>query len=160
VSVMIDRYFGLSQHVLRSGLWARMKPGEQNLYVCLMHESERYSTRKLTRTDAALRELTGLSSRTFCNSRKKLREWNLITCTRGQGNVYCYEICNPQTGRPWDGDPKQRVVYQKTPKHAEINGRQQTDLPTQSKEFGKLGGKASANGDGVEKHGFYMKFEM
>jgi hypothetical protein len=79
VTVMIDKYFGLPQQVIRDGRWANMKPGEQSLYVCLMHESERYSTRELTRSDAKLEELTGLSSRTFCNSRKKLQELKLVT---------------------------------------------------------------------------------
>jgi|SRR5438270_8865965 len=93
---MFDRYFGIPQHVIRSGLWANMKPSQQSLYICLMHESERCSTRLLRRPDASLCELSGLSSRAFCDARKKLQEIGLIQCRRGAGNIYLYTICNPE----------------------------------------------------------------
>jgi hypothetical protein len=79
--------------------------------VCLMHESERYTTRKVQKTDAALCKLAGLSTRAFCNARKKLQERKLVMCERGQGNVYSYTICDPETGLPWPGDPKARIPY-------------------------------------------------
>jgi hypothetical protein len=113
VTVMFDRYFGIPQHVLRSGLWSQMKPSEQGLYVCLMHESERCSTREIQRTDDGLCKLSGLSSRAFCNARKKLQERGLVVCRRGKGNVYVYTICNPETRSPWPGHPKQRIVYRR-----------------------------------------------
>jgi hypothetical protein len=113
VTVMFDRYFGIPQHVIRTGLWADMKPSEQSLYVCLLHESERYSTREIQRTDAAFCKLSGLSSRAFCTARKRLQERRLLLCRRGKGNVYIYTICNPESGTPWPGDPKKRIAYRK-----------------------------------------------
>lgn len=113
MTVMFDRYFGIPQHVVRAGVWSQMKPSEQSLYVCLMHDSERYSTRQLRRTDAVLCGLTGLSARAFCNARKKLQERGLVRCRRGSGNVYVYTLCDPQTSAPWPGDPKQPIRYQK-----------------------------------------------
>lgn len=113
VTVMFYGYFGIPQQVLRTGLWAKMKPSEQNLYVCLMHESERYSTRQITRSDMTLCALSGLSSRAFCNARKRLQEFRLIECRRGRGNVYRYTICNPETGLPWPGNPKQLIQYRR-----------------------------------------------
>ena len=110
---MIERYFGIPQYVIRSGLWTQMRPSEWSLYVCLLHESERYSTRKLQKTDATLCKLAGLSSRAFCNARKKLQEYKLVICERGRGNIYSYTICNPETGLPWPGDPKARIPYVK-----------------------------------------------
>jgi hypothetical protein len=110
---MFDRYFGVPQVVIRSHIWAKMKPTEQSLYICLLHESERYRTRELLRTDAQMRELTGLSSRSFCNARKKLQERGLFLCRRGGGNAYIYTLCNPETGQPWPGDPKRPVAYVK-----------------------------------------------
>jgi len=113
VTVMFDRYFGLPQHVIRSGQWAQMKPSEQSLYVCLMFESEHYSSREIKKSDADLHNLTGLSPRAFCNARKKLQERGLVFCRRGRGNVYVYVICNPETGSAWPGDPKHRIVYRR-----------------------------------------------
>ncbi len=111
MTIMFDRYFGIPQHVMRSGLWAQMKPSEQSLYVCLMHESERYSSRQLRRKDAVLCQLTGLSTRACCNARKKLQEHGLVICARGSANIYVYTLCNPETARPWPGDPKQQIRY-------------------------------------------------
>jgi hypothetical protein len=118
VTVMFDRYFGLPQHVVRSRLWAEMKPSEWSLYVCLMYESERYSNREIRRTDAQLRELSSLSSRTLCNARKKLQERGLVACQRASGNVYLYVICNPETGIPWPGPSKQKILYRRKQDHA------------------------------------------
>ena len=113
VTVMFPQYFGVPQKVIRGGLWPKMKPSEQSLYVCLLHESERYSTRAFRRTDAQLRALSGVSPRAFCNARKKLQERGLISYNRGRGNVYNYVICDPETGRSWPGDSKRPVLYKK-----------------------------------------------
>ncbi len=113
VTVMFPGYFGIPHQVIRGGLWAKMKPSEQSLYVCLLHESERCSTRELQRTDAQLGDLSGLSTRAFCNARKKLQERGLISYKRGRGNGYAYTICDQHTGRPWPGHPKTRVPYKK-----------------------------------------------
>jgi hypothetical protein len=113
VTTMFDRFFGVPQTVIRSHTWAKMKPTEQSLYICLLHESELYCTRELLRTDAQMHELTELSSRSFCNARKKLQERGLFLCKRGVGNAYTYTLCNPDTGQPWPGDPKRPVAYVK-----------------------------------------------
>jgi hypothetical protein len=109
VTVMLDSFFGLHPHVVRSGLWAKMKPGEKDLYVCLMAESERRRTRLIKATDPAIHALVGVASRTLCNARKKLREYGLILYKAEQGNRYTYTICDPKTGAPYPGDPKDRV---------------------------------------------------
>ena len=88
MTTMFDRYFGVPQAVIRSGTWAEMKPTEQNLYICLLHESERYRTRELLRTDVQMHELTGLSSRSFCNARKKAQERRLFICRRGLSLIH------------------------------------------------------------------------
>jgi hypothetical protein len=110
---MIDRFFGVSHYVIRSGLWAQMTPTEQSLYIYLMHESERYRTRELLRTDAAIFNATGMSSRALCNARKKVQERGLLLYERSKGNMYLYTVCNPETGRPYPGDPKVPVPYRK-----------------------------------------------
>ena len=113
MTVMFPRFFGVPQWLFRAGLWPQMKPTEHDLYICLLHESERCTTRELRRTDAQLSDLSGVSSRAFCNARKKLQERGLILYRRGGGNVYIYTICDPETGRAWPGDPKIPVLYKK-----------------------------------------------
>src|SRR6476646_6914261 len=103
---MIDSFFGVHPYVLRSGQWGKMKPGEKDLYLYLLEESERRCTREIAATDAQIRSLIGAASRTLCNARKKLTEYGLITCKSGQGNRYTYTICNPKTGLPYPGNPR------------------------------------------------------
>jgi hypothetical protein len=110
---MFTNYFGVPQSVMRLGTWARLKPSEQSLYICLLHESERYSTRRIRRSDSELVQLSGGSSRAFRNARIKLKENGLIDYERGRGNVYVYMLCDPATGRPWPGDPKAKIAYLK-----------------------------------------------
>lgn len=109
---MIDSFFGIHPFVVRSGLWAKLKPGEVNLYVYLLAESERRCTRQLTVTDLEVK-LVGTASRTLCNARKKLQECGLIQYERGLGNRYKYIICNPKTGQPYPGDPRKPMVVPK-----------------------------------------------
>lgn len=113
MTVMFPRYFGLPQAVIRSRIWRGMKPSEQSFYVFLCHESERKASREVRRTDAEIRDWTGLSSRALSRARKKVQEIGLALCHRAKGNVYIYTLCNPETGRPWEGDPKTPVRYER-----------------------------------------------
>lgn len=106
MTVMIESFFGVHPHLIRSGLWAALKPGAKDLYVFLMHESERTRSRELKRTDAQVRQTVGASGRTLCNARKQLQERGLIQCKRADGNKYIYTICDPVTGKPYPGDPR------------------------------------------------------
>lgn len=134
MTVMIDSFFGVHPHVVRSGLWAKLKPGEQSLYIYLLEESERLCTRQLTATDGQVRMTVGTASRTLCNARKKLQEYGLIQYERGQGNKYEYTICNPKTGRPYPGDPRDPIVVPKRSRSqgtdsAKINSSRVTVTP-------------------------------
>jgi predicted DNA-binding transcriptional regulator len=110
---MFDRYFGVPQSLVRLGMLGQMKPTEVTLYICLLHESERYRTRELQRTDAQLHDLARLSSRACRDARIKLQERGLVRYRRGRGNVYIYTLCNPETGKPWPGDPRRQIRYVK-----------------------------------------------
>ena len=159
---MFDRYFGMPQHVIRSGLWARMKPSQQSLYVCLMHESERCSTRQMRRNDGYLCELSGLSSRAFCDARKKLQELGLVQCRRGAGNIYVYTVCNPETGTPWPGAPKERFLYRKKEPSAE-NERRTSSACTDADVPAKIGkspqtAPLSPNNSPLKSYGIRLKF--
>lgn len=110
MTVMIGRYFGMPQELVRSRIWRKMKPGEKDLYVCLVHRSERYTTRTMTVSDAEVTEEVGAAPRTCCNARKKLRELGLITYKREEGSAYSYELCDPTTGKPYPGPTKVPVI--------------------------------------------------
>lgn len=106
MTVMIESFFGIHPFVVRSGVWAKMKPSERSLYVYLMERSEFYCSREFQAKDDDLRSSVGLSSRAACNARKKLQEYGLIQYKAGQGNRYTYTICDPKTKQPYPGDPK------------------------------------------------------
>lgn len=106
MTVMIDSFFGVHPCLVRSGMWRKMKPGEKDLCVYLMEQSERRCTREIAATDAQVTVAVGAASRTLCNARKTLQERRLIQYRSGQGNKYTYVICDPKTGQPYPGDPR------------------------------------------------------
>jgi hypothetical protein len=108
---MFPQFFGVPQFVVRSGLWANMKPSVRCLYVSLLHESERRSTRQFKIKDSDLERLSGLATRTISDARKKLQELGLILYRSGAGNIYTYTICNPETGSAFPGEPDVPVKY-------------------------------------------------
>jgi hypothetical protein len=113
MTVMIPQFFGVPPQIMRDGLCKRLRPTEIKLYLALLHDSERYRTRELKRTDAKICELVGGSSRALCNARKRLQEFGLLKFDAGRGNVYQYVICNPETGEPWPGPARLPVPYVK-----------------------------------------------
>jgi hypothetical protein len=119
---MIDSFFGIHPYVVRSGRWAKMKPGEKDLYLYLMEESERRCTREIEATDAQVASLVGSAPRTLCNARKKLCEYGFIRCKAGQGNRYTYTICNPKTGLPYPGDTRTPIVLPRRDRAKAVEG--------------------------------------
>jgi hypothetical protein len=108
VTVMLDSFFGVHPAVIRSGLWKRMRSGERDLYLFLMERSEGLRTRQLKFVDAEVRKAMGTAPRTLCDARKRLQEYGLVLCERKDGNKYLYTICNPITGVPYPGGPKDK----------------------------------------------------
>jgi len=94
-----------------------MKPGEKDLLIYLMAESERCCTRELKRTDAEIHAAVGTAPRTLCDARKKLAEHGLIQCKRVAGNKFLYVICDPTTGAPYPGDAKVPARIAKSARH-------------------------------------------
>jgi len=142
---MLDKFFGVHPHVTRSGLWAKMKPGEKDLYIYLMAESERCCTREMKRTDAQITVGVGVAGRTLCNARKRLQEFGLVRCQKGEGNKYVYSICNPVTGEPYPGDPKEPLTCSKRP--TKTNG---SASGSYSQQQGREGSVSSASANSVQ----------
>lgn len=146
---MIDSFFGVHPHVIRSGLWAKMKPGEKDLYVYLMEQSEWAETRVLKRTDAHIRSRVGAAPRTLCNARKRLQEYGLVRYRRGDGNKYHYTICNPVSGEPYPGDPTVPIACPKTHKRRAKRPHRTGDFPLSPQaESGEL--RVPSNEHGIE----------
>lgn len=102
-------WFAVPQTVVRGGLWARMKPRERGLYIALLHESERFSTREFQRSDPNLSAVCGVSSRSLRDARIRLQEYGLIRFSPGRSG-YQYIICDPRTGKPFPGGAKDKKV--------------------------------------------------
>jgi hypothetical protein len=113
MTVMILRFFGLPQGLIKLGFWKLMKPCERDLYVALMYWSERNCTRELSLTDAQISECVGTSSRAFSTARKRLQEKGLVSCRRSTGNRYVYVLHDLDTLRPYLVGPRVRLSYQK-----------------------------------------------
>jgi hypothetical protein len=92
----------------RSGLILKMKPAQLNLWLVLLHEVERYSTRELTRSDRQLGLLVKISQRSLRDARIKLSEYGLIRYERTSGAACRYTICDPRTGLPFPGKPREK----------------------------------------------------
>src|SRR5262249_25004302 len=111
MTVMLPKFFGVPQHLVRSGLLKRLKPAEVKLYLGLLHDSERYRNRELIRSDQQLTDLIGVSPRSLRDARIKLQEHGLVQYELPAGRKGRYVICNPETGKPYPGDPRQSVPY-------------------------------------------------
>ena len=112
-----------------------MKPGEKDLYLYLLEESERCCTREIRATDAQVTTLVGTASRTLCNARKKLSEYGLITYKAGQGNPYTYTICDPKTCLPYPGDPRNPMIVPRRERTKETDLPGSSDLSLHRKEL-------------------------
>jgi hypothetical protein len=129
VTVMLDSWFGIHPHIVRSGLWAKMKPSEQNLYIHLMERSEFFCSREFQVKDCDLKASVGVSPRAACNARKKLQEYGLIQYKAGLGNRYTYTICDPKTKQPYPGDPKTPIRMPKASRStSEVTAAQECAL--------------------------------
>jgi hypothetical protein len=113
MTVMFPEFFGVPHNLVRSGLMPRLKPSELALYIGLLHESERYRTREFSRSDQQLHELTGVSKRALRDARIRLQEHLLVLYQLRPGRKCIYVICNPSTGRPFEGDPKAVIPYRR-----------------------------------------------
>ncbi len=113
MSHMLQRlpYFSFPQIVIRSGAWSRLRPSAKNLYVAILHEVERRSTREFSEPDKFFAKLVGLSPRSVRDARTKLVEYGLVKIRRGVGGMYTYTLCDPTTREPFPGPARERGGY-------------------------------------------------
>lgn len=113
MTVMIDRFFGIPQGIIRLGKMKSLSEAAVKLLMALWHESERNCTRTLRHTTAELRGLTGCSRNALITARADLVDAGLVLVEPYGVRGFVLHLCNPETGKPWPGDPKQRIIYMK-----------------------------------------------
>lgn len=113
MTVMCDRFFGLPQSLIRNGLFKNLSKPASDLIVGLWHESERYSTRKFTRTTREMIELIGGSRNSHAKARAELIRAGLVVVEPKGIDGFEYHLCNPETGEPWPLPPKVPVPYRR-----------------------------------------------
>lgn len=113
MTVMIDKFFAIPPGVIRLGKWKSLSGIAGKLYVALWHESERYGTRELTRTTKQLIELAGGCRNSYNKARAELIKAGLLRIEQYGTEGFIFHLCNPETGKPWPGDPRKKIVYQR-----------------------------------------------
>jgi hypothetical protein len=130
VTVMIDRYFGIHQHVIRSGLSGKLSPSAILLYLYVSERSEFFCSREIKVSDSEIHAAMQISPRTLTRDRQQLNECGIIQSNRpGPGYKYTYTLCDPLTKKPYPGNPKVPIRYVKRP--VSETTQQPSDTPTE-----------------------------
>ena len=111
MTVMIAEFFGLPREIVRHGKLKNLSGVALKLYMALWHQSERYRTRMLRCSTAELEELTGCSRNALITARAALARLGLVQSEPHGGQGFVFHLCDPNTGKPWPGDPMQRIMY-------------------------------------------------
>lgn len=113
MTVMFSEFFGVPHGVVRSGKLHDLSGSAFKLYAALCYESERYRTREFTRKTGQLRALVGCSRNSHAKARAELIKAGLIEADEYGAEGFVYRLCDPKTGKPWPGDPRIPIQYQK-----------------------------------------------
>jgi hypothetical protein len=111
MSTMFLRFFGIPQTVIRLGKIKGLSGVAVKVYVALMHESERNSSRELVRTVTQLRSLVGGSRNSHAKARTELIEAGLVKAEPYGPEGFVFSLCDPETGKPLPLHPTEKVIY-------------------------------------------------
>jgi hypothetical protein len=106
VTIKLRRYSGFPPELFERGLAARLHDCSLRLYILLCRESDRASSRRMSFSDQYARAQANISGTSMRNARKQLQAVGLVACLRDVGQQYSYELCDIDTGKPYDCDPK------------------------------------------------------
>jgi hypothetical protein len=113
MTVMIDKFFGVPREIVRDGKLKNLGGVASKLLMVLWCKSEQYCTRTLRFTTAELEELTGCSRNALIKARAALVSAGLVQAEPYGVKGFVFHLCDPNTGKPWPGNPKQRILYVK-----------------------------------------------
>jgi hypothetical protein len=113
MTVMIGKFFGIPPGIIRLGKVKSLSGAAVKLLMALWHQSERNCTRTLRCTTAGLEELTGCSRNALITARADLVKAGLVQVEPYGVKGFVLHLCDPETRKPWPGDPKHRIIYAK-----------------------------------------------
>jgi hypothetical protein len=113
MSIRIARFFGVDPAFVDEGFMAKLSPSAIGLFIYLMRRCDRMSSRQFVAKDREITASTGVSAGALCGARKALCASGLIEHRKDEGGYYTYVICDAMTGKPYPGDPKDAVKYEK-----------------------------------------------
>jgi hypothetical protein len=93
--VDVGDYTKIPNRLFGSGMAAKLKPTASLFYVALCDHANRNGSNTFKVSDKVLASDTLLAPRTFCNARKRLEEFGLVSLTRQPGERYTYSILKP-----------------------------------------------------------------
>lgn len=90
--VEIGPYSKIPNKFFGSGMASRLGPSPSLLLLALCEHANRNGSMSFTASDAALASDTGLGTRTIHKARKRLVEFDLVSCSRQDGRSYTYTL--------------------------------------------------------------------
>lgn len=140
MTTMAGPFFGIPQAAVRLGKLKNLSGVAAKLYLGLWHDSERFSTRELTRTVAQLQALVGGSPNSHAKARRELSQAGLVVAEAYGPEGFVFHLCNPETGKPWPFDPREPVPYERR-KSLSAGGRK---APAKAKKPPKIDGAGTS----------------
>jgi hypothetical protein len=107
---MIPRFIGIPPEFYESPKCIDMSHATARFYGFIFWMSHWCSSLQFDVADADIIKRTKLSPRTLADARKDLSERGLILYVRQQRG-HRYVICDPSTGQPFPGDPKEQLIH-------------------------------------------------
>jgi hypothetical protein len=153
---MIPYWYGKPREIYNTPRFIKMSHATARLYDFLLWMSDRRSSRKFDVTDEEITNRTTIAKRTLAISRKDLEQRGLIVCDR-LPRGYSYQLCDPETGLPYPGDPKAKIVPKKKPLPVRAEG---VDLSDVDFPFGSnlCSAPDSTTPDGEREYAFDKSF--
>jgi hypothetical protein len=110
VTTMIPRFIGIPPEFYESPKCIDMSHATARFYGFIFWMSHHCSSLQFDVADKDIVKRTNLSPRTLADARKDLAERGLILYVR-QGRGHRYVICDPSTGQPFPGNPKEQLIH-------------------------------------------------
>jgi hypothetical protein len=90
--VDIGRFSMIPRMFFGSGIAASLDPPATILFLALCENANRHGSNTFKASDNALASETSYAPRTICDARKQLKERDLISFTRAEGESYVYTL--------------------------------------------------------------------
>src|SRR5450631_2211989 len=116
MSVMIPTFYGIPREIVERGMLKELSATAVKVLNALWYESQRCSTRRFTRTTRNLQDLVGGNRASHSKARAQLMRDGLATIDCVGIDGYVFELCDPETLKPWPGDPRVKLPYQRKEK--------------------------------------------